>query len=57
MYPGAPMQVECSPEPEMGCAQVGERAEILNLAQRFRTTVTSTMVTSGARFRGDQMHA
>ena len=57
MYPGGPMQLECSPEPEMGCAQVGERAEILNLAQRFRTTVTSTMVTSGARFRGDQMHA
>ena len=45
MYPGAPMQLECSPEPEMDCARVGERAEMLNLAQRFRTTVTSTMVT------------
>ena len=45
MYPGVPMQLECSPEPEMDCARVGERAEMLNLAQRFRTTVGVSMVT------------
>ena len=45
MYPGVPMQLECSPEPEMGCARVGEHAEILNLAQHFRTTVGLSMVT------------
>ena len=37
--------MECSPEPEMDCARVGERAEMLNLAQRFRTTVGVSMVT------------